>query len=140
MAHNKASSTEELVKRRSEPCGCLGWFSAKITGSMENAFYRLLLRSTGIPFMSIFVTRWGEIVSCWPWSTVILSLVGCGILSGGLLLWYQETDDELLWTPYNSPVISQGLMKHINTLNFSLLPRRLGFLSISRETEGLRTL
>ena len=50
MADHKASSTEELVKRRSGPCGCLGWFSAKITGSMENGFYRLL-RSTGILVM-----------------------------------------------------------------------------------------
>ena len=39
-----------------------------------------------------------------PWLVILFSLLLCGALSGGLLFWDQETDQELLWTPYGSPV------------------------------------
>ena len=39
-----------------------------------------------------------------PWLVILVSLVVCAGLSGGLLLWRQELDQELLWTPYGSEV------------------------------------
>jgi len=81
---------EESLKKKSQKCGCFGKISKKITSTMERGFH-----------------RWGQIVSNWPWTTVILSLVVCGIFSGGMLFWYQEKDEEVLWTPYKSPFIEQ---------------------------------
>ena len=48
--------------------------------------------------------RWGLLVVSHPWLVILFSLLLCGGLSGGLLFWQQETDQELLWTPYGSPV------------------------------------
>ena len=48
--------------------------------------------------------RWGKMISHWPKVTILCSLLVCGVFTGGMLLWYQELDEEVLWTPYNSPV------------------------------------
>ena len=51
-----------------------------------------------------YVLRWGKLIACWPKLTIALSLLVCAVFTGGLAFWYQEMDQEVLWTPYNSPV------------------------------------
>ena len=46
-------------------------------------------------------------ITSWPRVTVLVSVLVCGAFTGGMALWYQELDQEVLWTPYNSPVRSQ---------------------------------
>ena len=63
--------------------------------------------STGenrVKFRLVQWCRWGLLVVSHPWLVILFSLLFCGALSGGLLFWDQETDQELLWTPYGSPV------------------------------------
>ena len=48
--------------------------------------------------------RWGLVISTWPRLTILLSLLVSGGLTSGMMFWYQEMDQEVLWTPYNSPV------------------------------------
>jgi len=70
--------------------GLFAAISHKITSTLEGIFY-----------------RWGLLVVRHPWLVILFSLLLCGALSGGLLFWHQETDQELLWTPYGSPFIDQ---------------------------------
>ena len=39
-----------------------------------------------------------------PWLTIILSIAVCLVLSGGMVFWQVNTDDEAMWTPYGSSV------------------------------------
>ena len=82
-----------------------GFFAAisnKITSTLEGIFYRYHPKD-GMGIFDIY-WRWGLLVVSHPWLVILSSLLLCGGLSGGLLLWDQETDQELLWTPYGSPV------------------------------------
>ena len=54
----------------------------------------------------IYPGRWGHVITSWPRVTVLVSVLVCGAFTGGMALWYQELDQEVLWTPCNSPVRS----------------------------------
>ena len=88
-------------------------------------------------------SRWGLLVVSHPWLVILFSLLLCGALSGGLLFWDQETDQELLWTPYGSPVrIDFMLFLCISKMcllpPLSSLTKKNGLPRHSREIEGLR--
>ena len=72
-------------------------------------------------------------ITSWPRVTVLVSVLVCGAFTGGMALWYQELDQEVLWTPYNSPVRSyQAFPLHFEQIFtsqlivFSLLSKRSG--------------
>ena len=79
-----------------------------MTRAIENTFYRWDRRSDFCHPLSVgnkhFPSRLGHLIGKHPWMTILLSLLLCVACSCGMIMWYQVTDDELLWTPYGSPV------------------------------------
>jgi len=71
-------------------CHAISRVSLKVTTFLENIFY-----------------RWGKLVANWPKLTISFSLLACAAFTCGMIFWYQEMDQEVLWTPYGSPFIEQ---------------------------------
>jgi hypothetical protein len=57
--------------------------------------------------------RWGQLACEHPYLVILVSVILCGAACGGFGFYSMETDDELLWTPFGSPV-SYILMYSIN--------------------------
>ena len=54
--------------------------------------------------LEAFFVKFGGLIGKFPWTTIILSIVACGICSAGLYNYLERTDDEVLWTPSGSVV------------------------------------
>jgi len=57
--------------------------------------------------LEAFFHKFGGLVGLWPWTTLCLSLLVCGIFSSGFSKFYASNDDEFLWTPYGSAYVDQ---------------------------------
>jgi hypothetical protein len=53
-----------------------------------------------------FVFSWGRLACRHPYKVILVSLLLCGAACAGFAFYSMETDDELLWTPFGSPVSS----------------------------------
>jgi hypothetical protein len=73
--------------------------------------YYVLERSTSIfnLWLLFIVISWGRLACRHPYKVILLSLLLCGAACAGFAFYSMETDDELLWTPFGSPVSSYKL-------------------------------
>ena len=109
--------------------GLFAGISHKITSTLEGIFYRCQKKGEFHVWC-----RWGLLVVSHPWLVILFSLLLCGALSGGLLFWDQETDQELLWTPYGSPV---GFIFAKKTVLFGFLDIRSLFPQFIEQKEWI---
>ena len=62
----------------------------------------------------------------------------CAVFTGGVAFWYQEMDQEVLWTPYNSPVRVTVKVEVLKDVFFSSLNKKPGLQKTFQEIEDLK--
>ena len=105
----RTNGEQKSQDNQKKPLFGLSSLSHRVTFFLETIFYRYRYGQhwslcEGIKTLNNLKFRWGKLVTSWPKVTILSSLVICAIFTSGMVNWYQEMDQEVLWTPFNSPV------------------------------------
>ena len=103
MTNEDNQSATNKRENKANVCHKFSKISLTVTTFLETIFYRYKGKYTKKLYLTRSL-RWGLVISTWPRMTILLSLLVSGGLTSGMMFWYQEMDQEVLWTPYNSPV------------------------------------
>ena len=98
------SNEEHTSQNNNQRISGLASVSQKVTSFLETIFYRYSKHKSDFIYLIYNAHRWGKLVTSWPKVSILSSLLMSGIFTSGMINWYQEMDQEVLWTPYNSPV------------------------------------